>query len=230
MVPLVILAGGRATRLASRAADRPKFLMPVSARRTFADVQLEWVAAQGFTEVVLSIGHLGELIRDYVGDGARFGLDVRYVADGDAPLGTGGALKRALADAPPLAAVLYGDTVLDLDCRAVVEAAGGCTALMTVFEAPADQAANAHLEGGLVRYDKRRPDPSWRLIDYGLSVVSRAFVEEVPDTVPTDLADTLAAVARRGELRGYLATRPFHEINTPQALEAFQRRFGGEGR
>ena len=226
MVPLVILAGGRATRLAARSEERPKFLMPVSPRRVFADVQLGWVAAQGFKDVVLSIGYRGAMIREYVGDGSRYGLSVGYAEDGDAPLGTGGAGRRAFASPPPLLAVLYGDTVLDLDCREVVAMAEGATARMTVMVAPEGDKPNAHLEGGLVRYDKRQPGATWRHIDYGLSVLSRAFLEEIPETTPVDLADPLAAVSRRGALRGFLATRPYHEINTPEALEAFQRRFG----
>lgn len=228
MVPLVILAGGRATRLASRSADCPKFLMPVAERRVFADVQLAWVAEQGFTDVVLSIGYRGAMIRQYVGDGARWGLKVAYAEDGDSPLGTGGAVRRAFATPPPLMAVLYGDTVLDLDCRQVVAEARGATALMTVMEAPRGEVPNAHLENGLVQYDKRAPRPDWKHIDYGLSVLSLAFVEEIPLVTPVDLADVFSSVARRGELRGHLATRPYHEINTPEALEAFRRRFGGD--
>jgi NDP-sugar pyrophosphorylase family protein len=202
--------------------------MPVTQRRVFADVQLAWVAEQGFTDVVLSIGYRGDMVRQYVGDGARYGLHVGYAEDGDSPLGTGGAVRRAFATPPPLLAVLYGDTVLDLDCRQVVAEAQGAIALMTVMVAPEGDRPNAHLENGLVQYDKKAPQPAWKHIDYGLSVLSAAFVEEIPLTTPVDLAEVFTVVARRGELKGHLATRPYHEINTPEALEAFRRRFGDD--
>jgi hypothetical protein len=79
-----------------------------------------------------------------------------------------------------------------------------------------------------VQYDKKAPQPAWKHIDYGLSVLSAAFVEEIPLTTPVDLAEVFTVVARRGELKGHLATRPYHEINTPEALEAFRRRFGDD--
>jgi NDP-sugar pyrophosphorylase family protein len=91
---------------------------------------------------------------------------------------------------------------------------------------PPGEKPNASLEGGLVRYDKRAPAPGWRHIDYGLSVLSRVFLEGIPATAPLDLAEPLAAASARGELRGYLATEPFREINTPEALEAFRAHFG----
>jgi NDP-sugar pyrophosphorylase family protein len=229
MIPLVILAGGRATRLAALSSDRPKFLAPVDPERCFADVQLAWVRAQGFRDVTLSVGYRAEMIRAHVGDGHRFGLEVRYAEDGELPLGTGGAVKRAFPVAPQAVAVLYGDTVLDLDCREVVEAARGALALMTVMVAPPGEQPNATLEGGLVRYDKRAPQPTWRHIDYGLSVLSDRFLTSIPDTTPLDLAEPLGAASRHGELRGFLATRPYQEINTPEALQAFQARFGLKG-
>jgi len=77
-----------------------------------------------------------------------------------------------------------------------------------------------------VRYDKHAPGPAWRHIDYGLSVLGADFLAAIPGTVPLDLALPLAAASRRGELKGFLATRPYQEINTPAALAAFQARFG----
>jgi len=100
---------------------------------------------------------------------------------------------------------------------------------MTVMVAPPGERPNASLEAGLVRYDKQAPDPAWRHVDYGLSVLSDRFLAAIPDAVPLDLAEPLGAASRRGELRGFLATRPYQEINTPEALAAFQARFGKRG-
>jgi NDP-sugar pyrophosphorylase family protein len=192
-------------------------------------VQLAWVAAQGFSDVTLSVGYRAEMIREYVGDGQRFGLRVRYAEDGATPLGTGGAVKRAFPTPPPSVAVLYGDTVLDIDCRAVVAAAQGTHALMTVLPCPANEKPNATLDGALARYDKRAPEVAWRHIDYGLSVLSGQFLAEIPDTTPLDLAEPLGVASRAGRLAGYLATKPFHEINTPEALAAFSARYAVKG-
>ena len=64
----VILAGGLGTRMQPRTETVPKALLPV-AGRPFADLQLSWLARSGVTDVVYAIGHLGERIRAFVGDG-----------------------------------------------------------------------------------------------------------------------------------------------------------------
>ena len=91
----VILAGGLATRMRPLTETIPKALIPVGGR-PFIDHQLAWLAAHGVTDVVLSVGYRGEMLRDHVGDGARFGLAVRVVDEGTKLRGTAGALRLAL--------------------------------------------------------------------------------------------------------------------------------------
>lgn len=228
--PLLILAGGRATRLGSATADTPKFLVPVGEQK-FADLQLSWVKAQGFSEVVLSVGHLGDRIEAYVGDGARWGLRVRYAYDGRTLLGTGGAVKRALPQPAPFTGLLYGDTILDISCAEVMACAAQVKAhaLMTVLRGPKTHACNAHFDGEKVAYAKARPRPEWNDVDYGFLVLSAEFVRALPDTTPLDLAGPLEEASAAGRLAGFLATRPFMEIGTPAALQVFRQRFGGSG-
>lgn len=151
---------------------------------------------------------------------------MRYAEDGEQPLGTGGALKQALPEPPPRAALLYGDTLLDIDCRDVLRAAEGTHALMTVIRCPPGEVANVNRADGAITYDKHGPRADWQFLDYGLSVLSDEFIRGLPERRPLDLADALTEAARAGRLRGYLALRPFYEINTPKALEALRRRLG----
>src|SRR5262245_15514626 len=93
--------------------DRPKALLSV-AGRPFADWPLRLLRPQGFTDVVCSVGHLGTMIRDFVGDGSHWSLRVTWSDEGTELRGTGGALRLAL-DAgrlEPDFAVLYGDSFL----------------------------------------------------------------------------------------------------------------------
>ncbi len=151
---VVILAGGLGTRMRSVAADIPKCLIPV-AGRPFADHQLRWLARRGVTDVVYSIGHLGEQVRAFAGDGARWNLEIRYVDEGSDLRGTAGALRLAL-DTGLLEerfAVLYGDSYLDADLKAVDAGhrASGLPALMTVYRnAGRWEESNAVFDGTLV--------------------------------------------------------------------------------
>ena len=132
----VILAGGLGTRMWPETKTIPKTLLPI-AGTPFATWQLAWLAGSGIDSVVYCVGHLGQLIRDHVGDGSSWGLSVRYVDEGDHLRGTAGALRLA-CDQGALDEdflVLYGDSWLQIDPASVLRAARECRepALMTVF-------------------------------------------------------------------------------------------------
>src|SRR5580693_5328456 len=91
----VILAGGLGTRMRPLTDACPKTLLPVRGR-PFAYHQLHWLAGQGITEVVYSIGHQGELIRRYWELERAPVSRIRYVDEGRQLRGTAGALRLAL--------------------------------------------------------------------------------------------------------------------------------------
>ena len=224
---VVVLAGGLGQRMAPATETSPKYLLEV-AGRPFADHQLAWLAAGGVTEVVLSIGHLGELIRDHVGDGERWGLRVTYVDEGHELKGTGGALRLAL-DSDTLApefGVLYGDSYLELEPARVLEDfhARGLEALMcTLANQGRWDASNAEVvEGWVVRYEKGAADPAaaWLdHIDYGFSVLSREVIAElVPAGDVVDLADVYTSLARQRRLGAHEVDRRFYEVGSAQGL------------
>jgi NDP-sugar pyrophosphorylase family protein len=222
----VILAGGVASRLGPQAGDLPKTLVPV-AGRPFADHQLTWLAKQGVTQVVYCIGYRGDQIRDYVGGGERWGLQVTYVDEGSDLRGTGGALRLAL-DQGALAehfAVLYGDSYLRVDLPVIFAAFrnSGRPALMTVLRNDGRwDRSNADFDGALVtRYSKTEGDFSW--IDYGLSVLAREVVARIPSDRPADLADLLNDLSREGQLGGFEVGERFYEIGSPEGLAELER-------
>ena len=135
MLPVAILAGGLATRLRPITQTIPKALIEV-AGKPFIHHQLDYLKKQGIEQVVLCIGYLGEMIQEVVGDGSTFGLRVIYSPDGPVLLGTGGALRQALPMLGEDFFVLYGDSYLPVDFRAVQEAylASHQPALMTVLK------------------------------------------------------------------------------------------------
>jgi len=236
-VQCVILAGGLGTRMRPRTETVPKSLLEV-AGRPFVEHQLSWLAAHGVTEVVLSIGHLGEMIEAHVGDGSRFGLRVRYVSEGATLRGTAGAVRLA-ADQGALAEeflLTYGDSYLPIDFGAVAAAfrASGARALMTVFENESRwDTSNVIFDesaGKIVLYDKARelrPASEFRYIDYGLSALRRSVVErEVPPGERHDLAAVFRALSQRGELAGYRVRERFYEVGSPQGLADLEALLG----
>jgi D-sedoheptulose 7-phosphate isomerase len=171
---------------------------------------------------VLCVGHLGEMVRDHVGDGRQFGLQVAYSFDGETLLGTGGALRRALPLLGDAFFVLYGDSYLDVSFAPVLEdfRRGGTPALMTVFaNAGRWDTSNVVFDGkNVTRYDKRAPTPDMRYIDYGLSIMTPGPLRQWGAAGAFDLGDVQAALAAAGLLAGHEVGNRFYEIGTPTGL------------
>lgn len=228
----VILAGGLGTRMYPVTQQIPKNLIPIL-DRPFADYQLRWLAGHGVTEVVYSIGYLGEMIEEYVGDGGRYGLRARYVHEGKDLRGTGGALRLALdrgvLDERFL--MIYGDSFLPIDIESVWTSfvRSGKPALMTIFRNEGKwDTSNVAVRSGSgdeigILYDKKKATPAdYTHIDYGLSAFTRALIAaEVPSGEKADLADLFYRVSLRGELAGYEVAERFYEIGSPEGLADF---------
>jgi NDP-sugar pyrophosphorylase family protein len=222
MLPMAILAGGLAARLRPITETIPKALVEV-AGRPFAEHQVEWLRAQGIERIVFLVGYRGEMIGEALGVGARWGLSIEYVFDGPTLLGTGGALRRARDVLGDAFFVMYGDSYLDCDLRAIERAfrASGQPALMTVFgNANRWEASNVLFENGrIVRYDKRHRTPDMLHVDYGLGIVSATALEPYPPGEPFDLATVYQDLANQGRLAAYEVASRFYEIGSPDGLE-----------
>jgi NDP-sugar pyrophosphorylase family protein len=221
MLPVAVLAGGVASRLGGLTAGRPKSLLPI-AGSPFIDWQLTLLARQGISEVVLCVGHLGEQIVAAVGDGARFGLRVRYAFDGATLRGTGGALRGALPLLGEHFFVLYGDSYLPCSFERVQDAyeSSGAPALMTVLrnEGRWDRSNVHFVNNRLIEYDKHSPRHGMAHIDFGLSVLSaRVLHSHAPDAT-LDLADLWRDLSLRGELAGLEVSDRFYEIGSPAGI------------
>ena len=168
---------------------------------------------------MLCVGYLGELIEQRIGP-SQFGIDISYSYDGPSPIGTLGAVRKAAPALGDRFLILYGDTYLRLDYRAVAAEweDSGLPALMTVLRNEGQwDVSNVYFDGDRVtRYDKRAPVRRWAGSTMG-SEDSAETLELLPDT-SDDLADLYHELAGRGELFGFEATERFFEIGTPASL------------
>ncbi len=225
-VPAALLAGGLATRLRPITETIPKAMVEV-AGRPFIDHQLALLRRNGIRRVVLCLGHLGEQIERHLGDGRQFGLALHYSYDGDRLLGTGGALRRALPLLGEVFWVLYGDSYMDIDYRAVLAhfAASRAHGLMTVLhnENRWDRSNVVFRDGRLLCYSKRAPTAEMKHIDYGVTLLCNEVLASLPSDEPSDLADVLSDMATRGELIGHEVTQRFYEIGSHRGLEETHR-------
>ncbi len=131
---VVILAGGKGVRLRPYTTALPKPLVPIGDSYAILDILLQQLRTFGFTGVTLAIGHLGSLIRAFVGDGARWDLDVDYTEESK-PLSTIGPLFAIRDRLPEHFLVMNGDVLTNLDYAALLRAHSESGAPLTVATA-----------------------------------------------------------------------------------------------
>ena len=228
MFSVAILAGGLATRLRPITEAIPKALVDV-AGKPFIVRQLSYLHGQGISHVVLCIGYLGDMVREVVGSGESFGLEVSYSEDGPNLLGTGGALAKAIPLLGDDFFVLYGDSFLPINFSAVQDAyeKSRQPALMTVLKNQNQwDKSNVLFEGGrLLEYNKRTPRADMTYIDYGLGVVSASVLKRRPIGQSFDLADIYQALSLKGQLAGLEVRERFYEIGSYTGLKEAEEFF-----
>ena len=116
----VILAGGKGVRLRPYTTALPKPLVPIGDQHAILEIVMRQLASAGFKTVTLAIGHLGHIIRAYVGNGSQWGLRVGYAVE-DSPLGTMGPLLTMQDRLPENFLVMNGDILTDLDFAGVLK-------------------------------------------------------------------------------------------------------------
>jgi NDP-sugar pyrophosphorylase family protein len=221
-LPVGILCGGLATRLRPLTETIPKALIELNGEPFLAH-QLRLLSSRGIEHVVLCVGYRGEMIRDFVGDGSRFGLHAEILFDGPVLLGTAGAIRHALPLLGENFLVLYGDSYLPCDYSAVGGAflRSGKRGLMTVFrnEGKFDTSNVEYLDGQILRYDKKSTTLAMRYIDYGLGAFRADVFAEFPNDFSCDLAAVYQSLLSTGDLAAFDVPERFYEIGSRRGLE-----------
>lgn len=217
MLPVVILAGGLATRLRPLTEKIPKSLVEVNGEPFIAH-QLRLLREQGIHKVVICLGYLGEMVVDAIGDGSQFGLQVTYSFDGPTLLGTAGALKQALPLLNDNFFVLYGDSYLPCDYAAVQKTfmTHDKMGLMTVFrnEGQWDKSNVAFANGEISIYDKKQITPDMHYIDYGLGIFNKQAFAQLPENTAYDLALLYQELLQHQQLAAHEIRQRFYEVGS----------------
>jgi NDP-sugar pyrophosphorylase family protein len=205
----VVLAGGRGRRLAPYTTVLPKPLMPVG-DRSIIDIVVHRLAAAGFDDVTLAVGHLSHLIRAVLGDGSGHGVSLRYHHEHE-PLGTAGPLAT-IPDLDETFLMLNGDVLTTLDLRGLVRAhaqAGNALTIATHRRVVRADYGVLGTDGAVgathrvVTYDEK-PELAYT-VSMGIYVVEPEAVAHVPARRYYDLPDLVQALLAAGAPVGSFA-------------------------
>lgn len=225
----VIMAGGKGTRIATVNSDVPKPMIPI-AGKPILEYTVEMLQRQDCTDIILVVGHLGQIIQDYFGDGAKWGVSISYIVEQE-PLGTAGALYYLKDRIDSDFLLINGDLICDVNIDKFYKwhRENHCTA--TILTHP-----NSHpYDSGLIVADEKGRVTGWltkedeRLwyrnrVNAGLHMLSPKVFAYFDTLQKVDLdRDILRRLIGEGQLYIYDSPEYVKDMGTPDRYEAVQK-------
>lgn len=229
------MAGGRGTRITSVASDIPKPMIKIGDKPVL-EHELECLRSQGFTDIIITVSHLGHIIMDYFGDGSKvspatgkpFGVHIKYYFEKE-PLGNAGALFNIKEKLTEDFLLLNADALFDVDFNRFVDYHRQHGALVTLFAH-----ANDHpYDSGLLVVDKdnyvqqwlakedTRPQYYRNIVNGGLHVLSPKVLDVEINTPKVDLdRQILKPLAGTGKMLCYNSPEYAKDMGTPERYYA----------
>jgi histidinol-phosphate phosphatase family protein len=216
------------TRLQARLGDLPKPMIPI-AGKPLLEHQIELARQHGFRDIIIFACYRADLIQQHFGDGARWGVRVRTVVEGE-PLGTAGAVLAGFDLLADDFVVMYGDTMVNVDLRRLAQThtqhQADATLLLHPNDHPLDSdLVEANVEGWITAFHNR-PHPAGRwfqnLVNAGLYVIRKSALEPwAASRQPQDFGkDLFPAMLKRGaKLLAYNSTEYIKDIGTPERYD-----------
>lgn len=200
---VVILAGGKGTRLRPFTASFPKPLVPLG-DMPILEVVLRQLQTQGFTRVTLAVGHLADLIRAFVAQHKDLGatMHIDFVGE-DEPTGTAGSLANIPDLDDDTFLVMNGDVLTDLDYRALIDVHTARGAAMTIAGHQQERrielgVLETQADGELTNYIEK---PSYNYnCSMGVYVYSKRARDLIEPGTYLDFPDLVLRLLERGEL------------------------------
>jgi dTDP-glucose pyrophosphorylase/histidinol phosphatase-like enzyme len=228
---VVILAGGKGTRLGELTRSVPKPMVPL-AGKPIIEYQIELARDCGFTQLVLLTGHLGEVIENYFRDGRDWGVSIRYCRE-SVPLGTAGALKEIEDRLEDDFLVFYGDMVMNVDLGELARFHAAHRSLATLVVHPNNHPEESDLveldADGRVKAFHPKPRTGERYYrncaNAALYVLTRGLLPFIPQGQLSDIGrDILPGVVQAGHtLWGYDTPEYIEDVGTPLRLGETER-------
>ena len=220
----VVLAGGRGKRLGSLTQSTPKPLLHV-ADRAFMEYLICNLKRNGITNILLSVGYLGEQIIGHFGDGSRYGVFIDYIIESK-PAGTGGALLLAREKLYPSFLVMNGDTLFDisyLDLALLCQHSDAVAVMALRKISDAKRYGAVELTGNIITGFSEKCSSGPGIVNGGIYFMEKRCLDDLPSTHCSLERDLFPILAVRGVLAGKLYEGFFIDIGTPETFKKADR-------
>lgn len=218
----VILCGGLGTRMRPFTDTMPKPMVPVNGR-PFLAYLIEQLREQGIRRILLLTGYRGEMIQDFFGGGAAWGIEIGY-SHGPAEWETGRRVWEARGHLDERFLMLYSDNYAPFNFEKLLAFHAAHSGLVSLSLQP-KAAGNIRLatDGRVTLYDSSRSTPGLDHVEIGYMVVERDPVLALFDSADLSFSRILERLAQRGELAGKVGCDPYHSISDPTRWKLAER-------
>ena len=226
----VILAGGLGTRLRPITHKIPKHLVAVGSK-PFLEHLIAMLKKRGINEIVLCVGHLWQQIKDYFGDGKKFGITIKYSIEKKL-MGTGGAIKKAEKYLKENFFVVYGDSFLELDYGKLMRFHQKMNKIGTlvVYGNKNQTLVKNNIElsknNYVADYNKNMQSKKMDYVDAGVLVFKKSVLKMIPPNMNISLEEEIfPKLIKRREFVAFKSDKRFYDIGTMQRLKIFRKVF-----
>ncbi|HEV2358052.1 MAG TPA: nucleotidyltransferase family protein [bacterium] len=224
----IVLAGGKGERLRPFTEDRPKAMVEIMGIPILS-YQIQWLQAQGVTDLIIASGYRHEVIESYFGDGERLGLRITHAVEQE-PLGRGGALRAALGHVPASEDVVIatnGDVITNFRLGPLLAAHWAARFLATVVLTPfiSPYGIVEVDEQDRVTHFREKPElPYW--INAGVYALSREIRALLPERGDHETT-TFPELARDGRLGAFQSRDYWRGVDTIKDVNEVAAEFQG---
>lgn len=229
-IPVLILAGGLGTRLRSAFASGPKSMAPIGGR-PFLEFLLRQIRDAGFRHVLLCVGYGRDQIEQWLSDGRKWGLHVRYSVE-DEPRGTAGAVKLAsgLIHSETFL-LLNGDSFFAVDLNKLVQAHLESGALVTMALAKVqnpgrygtvDLTSSGEISRFCEKKEKAVDTRRWHLVNGGVYAFRKSVLDIVPESGVVSLEREIFPQLLAKGIKGFISDGYFIDIGIPDDFRRAQ--------
>jgi len=221
----ILLVGGMGTRLMPLTSKIPKPMLQV-AGVPFTEHQIRKAAQAGISEIVLATSYKAELCEPYFGDGAKFGIKIKYAVE-ESALGTGGGIRNAAAllDDCDQVVIFNGDVLSGHDLAAQIQSHINNRADVTLYltkveDARAYGCVELLADNQVKSFLEKMENPVSNMINAGCYIFNRKVIDQIPanQVVSVEL-DTFPSFLSSGvKVYGYSDNSYWLDIGNPQAL------------
>lgn len=226
MMPVYILCGGEGSRLGDITKGTPKSMVRIYGK-PFISYQLEWLRDEGIKEVTLCVRKFADQIFNFVGDGSKWGMRVRYSYDGNESLGTAGAFKKATNGTSGAVFILYGDSYLP-KCGLKGMEETYCIinqdVLMLLYEDTERHSENNVYYDRLYlpKYYAQKDGHTCNYTDAGISIVNIDYLNQlIPDGF-SNLSEIFELASKEKMIYPYITKDPYMEIGSLQGINRLE--------